>query len=39
MGYLECGTGRGFERLEEKRASREHVGMDALMGEGVKVWR
>jgi hypothetical protein len=39
MGYLECGAGRGFERLEEKRTSREHVVMDALMGEGAKAWR
>ena len=37
MGYLECGAGRGFERLEEKRTSREHVVMDALMGEGRRV--
>jgi hypothetical protein len=39
MGYLECGAGRGFERLEEKRTSREHVVMDALMSEGAKGWR
>jgi hypothetical protein len=39
MGYLECCAGRGFERLEEKRTSREHVVMDALMGEEAKGWR
>jgi len=37
MRYLECGAGRGFERLEEERTSREHVVMDALMDEGRRV--
>lgn len=34
MWYLECGPGGGFERLEEKRTSRQHSAMDVLMDEG-----